>query len=77
MSIPEFLLYLAIACIFLISALEPKEPKKDGRFRTGYKNNATKPKKTANTIKLQKALGIVALISVAILVFGQKMGLLL
>lgn len=51
---------VAIVCILLTFALEPKEPKKDGRFKTGYKNNATVPKKSESTIKLQKILLVLA-----------------
>lgn len=71
-TMPEFLIYLFIGCSSLILALEPNEPKKDGRFRTGYKNNAKKPKKSANTIKLQRILGVVALISVVIFLLIPK-----
>jgi len=45
------------ACVvfqFLTAVLEPKEPKKDGRFKTGCKNNAKRPIKSENTENAQK-----------------------
>jgi hypothetical protein len=55
--------WVFVICFGLILALEPKEPKKDGRFKTGYKNNARVPIKSRKTKRLQKTLLIFAGIS--------------
>ncbi|MBF0258899.1 MAG: hypothetical protein HQK62_08695 [Desulfamplus sp.] len=58
--------WLCIACLALTAMLEPTEPKKDGRFKTGYKNNAVKPVKSKETNQAQKLLLMVAAVSVVI-----------
>lgn len=55
--------WVCVISLFLMIALEPKEPKKDGRFKTGYKNNARRPVKSEKTKKMQKILTITGIAS--------------
>ncbi len=41
--------WVCVISLFLMLALEPKQPKKDARFKTGYKNNARRPIKSEKT----------------------------
>ncbi len=59
MDVTNILGWMSFGCIVLIGLLEPKEPKKDGRFKTGYKNNATVPKKSNEIIKAQLSLLVI------------------
>ncbi|OGV70062.1 MAG: hypothetical protein A3K19_24965 [Lentisphaerae bacterium RIFOXYB12_FULL_65_16] len=62
------------ACFVLLglaAGLEPTEPKKDKRTKTGYKGNATVPKKSDGTKKAQKFLVVLGLISGVIWYFLQ------
>lgn len=45
---------VSVACFALAALIEPKEPKRDGRFRTGFKNNATVRRKSPSEIRLQR-----------------------
>lgn len=64
-------LTIAIICLGLAFALEPNGPKKDGRFKTGYKNNAPMPTKSQLTIVSQKILLVIGAIAGAIWYFGK------
>lgn len=57
--------WVAIVCFALAAMIEPKEPKRDGRFRTGYKNNATIRKKTADEKEVQMSLLVIGVVSSA------------
>lgn len=63
--------WTAIVCLVLTGILEPQQPKKDGRFRTGYKNNATVAKKSPEAKRAQKFLVILGAISGAIWYLSQ------
>jgi hypothetical protein len=52
--------WVCVACLVLTAMLEPKEPKRDGRFKTGYKNNAKMPNKSEDVKKAQIALLVIA-----------------
>jgi hypothetical protein len=45
--------WVSVVSFALAAIIEPKEPKRDGRFKTGYKNNATVRKKSPNEIRTQ------------------------
>ena len=47
--------WLSVVCFTLAAIIEPKKPKRDGRFKTGFKNNATVRKKTPSEIRVQIA----------------------
>ena len=53
--------WVALISIALAGLIEPREPKRDGRFKTGFKKNATVRRKTADEIQTQKwALAVAA-----------------
>ena len=52
--------WVCVGCFVLTAMLEPKEPKRDGRFKTGYKNNAKMPVKSEDVKKAQIALLAIA-----------------
>jgi hypothetical protein len=47
--------WVSVSCFALAAIMEPKEPKRDGRFKTGFKNNATVRKKSPSEIRVQVA----------------------
>jgi len=63
--------WACVICIVLASILEPKEPKKDGRFKTGYKNNAKMPIKSEETKQAQKFFIIIGLVTGAVWYFSK------
>jgi hypothetical protein len=52
-TIKSVLGWVSVVSIALAIVLEPSKPKRDRRFKTGYKNNARAPSKSANTIRTQ------------------------
>lgn len=52
-EVKRVLPWVIIGSIVLAGILEPQEPKQDGRFKTGYKNNATIRRKSAGVKKFQ------------------------
>lgn len=64
--------WVCVACLVVVSMLEPKEPKKDGRFKTGYKNNARMPVKSEEAKQAQKFLLIIGAIAGAIWYFTKQ-----
>ena len=58
--------WVCVACFGLAYMLEPTAPKKDGRFKTGYKNNQKMPVKSEEAEKSQKYLLIFGAVSGAI-----------
>lgn len=63
--------WACVACLVLASMLELKEPKKDGRFKTGYKNNAKMPVKSEETKQAQRLLLIIGVVAGAIWYFSK------
>jgi len=64
-----FFFWLAVAGIGVAGYIEPKEPKRDGRFKTGYKNNATVPRKSELEKRIQRYAVFVAAASAALWYF--------
>ncbi|NOU01464.1 MAG: hypothetical protein HOO95_07825 [Gallionella sp.] len=62
-SIASFFGWVGIACLALLAILEPKAPKRDGRFKTGYKNNEAPLKKSPTVIKTQIFAVVTGIIS--------------
>jgi hypothetical protein len=62
--------WIGLGCFAIALFMEPKEPKRDGRFRTGFKNNATVRKKSTGESRAQIYLIVIGLISVAINFFA-------
>lgn len=46
--------WVSFACFALAAFIEPNQPKRDGRFKTGFKNNATVRRKSPSEIRLQR-----------------------
>jgi hypothetical protein len=63
--------WACIACLVLVGILEPNAPKKDGRFKTGYKDNAKMPVKSEETKQAQKFFLIIGAIAGAIWYFAK------
>lgn len=48
--------WASIICFSLAGFLEPSQPKRDGRFKTGFKNNAVIRKKSKEEMLVQRLL---------------------
>lgn len=58
--------WAGVICIGLAILMEPSEPKRDRRFKTGYKNNAKKREKSDGEVAVQTFLGAVGAVSLFI-----------
>jgi hypothetical protein len=63
--------WMCVACLVITVMFEPQEPKKDGLFKTGYKNNAKMPEKSEDVKQTQKLLLIVGAIAGVVWYFSK------
>lgn len=62
----EFFGWIAIASVGLVLVLEPSLPKRDRRFKTGFKDNATPKKKTKRASQIQTGATVAGIIAGAL-----------
>ena len=64
-------MYVGAVALLLIFVMQSKLPKKDGRFRTGYKNNARPPIKSEEVRKAQRVLWVICGLCAIVYLIGR------